>query len=74
MVQWITNPAAAALVVVEVRVQSPAQCNALNDPLLPPLRLTLQLQLGFSPWTWELLYAVGVAIKKKMPPFLVLRP
>ena len=56
--QWVKNLTATAQVAAEAWVQFPAQCGRLKDTVLP------QLQLGLSPWPWELLYAVSVAKNK----------
>ena len=49
MAQWVRNLIAAALVVAEVGVQSPACRSGLNDLVLPQLWCISQLPLGFHP-------------------------
>ena len=46
----VKDPAAAAQVAVEMRVQSLDQHSGLKDPVLPELWCRPQLQLRFSPW------------------------
>jgi len=55
VVQWVKNLTPAALVAVEVWVQSPARWSGLKDP-------GLQLQLRFSPYARD----VAIKLKKKV--------
>lgn len=50
VVQWVKNPAAAALGTVESWVLLPAQCTGLKDPALSLLQHRSQVQLRFSSW------------------------
>ena len=49
--QWVRNPTAVAQVTAEARVQSLAWCSGLKDGALPQLQCSLQLWLGFNPWS-----------------------
>ena len=57
--QWVKNPTAAAWVTAQMQVQSPAQQSGLKD--LAQVKAVAWIQS----LTWELPYAVSVAIKKK---------
>ena len=62
--QWVKNPTAVILIIVEMWVQSQACCSGLKDLTLLQMWCRSQLWLGFSPWPGELSYASGVAVKK----------
>ena len=62
MAQWVKNPTSVAQVTVEAQVQSLAQCSGLND-LVAAARAQAVAQIHFL--AWELLYAMGSAIKNK---------
>ena len=49
MARWVKNLTAAALVAVQMQVQSLAQHYGLKDLVLPKLQSRLQLQLRLIP-------------------------
>ena len=59
MMQWVKNLTAVAQVTVEVHVQTLALYNGLKDPSIAAVATWIQSLAR------ELIYAVGVVIKKK---------
>lgn len=57
LVLWVKNPTVAAWSTVKERVQSQAQCSRLKESGVAAAVAQIQF------FTWELPYAVSVAIK-----------
>ena len=66
MVQWVKNPATAAWIAVEVRVQSLSRCSGLKDPALPQLWFRSYLWLRSVPGLGtSICHGYGHKIKKQ---------